>query len=302
MTSSEFLGATTETWQAIGSMATAGAFLIATSAVAVAFQQLRHAKKAATAQLALDRDTAARQLEQNRLASREQIQQASDAAAQQLENDRRMMNQQLEHAERTALDQSRPYMMVTIEMSQTAFHMLDLVIHNVGAGPAHDVRITANPPLRRARETPGHEIAQARIFQAPIPMIPPGYRMTSFFDSAIDREEARDELPQTHEFTISYNDGRGHDWTETVIVDLSIYDQLLFAETFNVHHVAKALRGIEKHLSKSILTKGPLEVVTEPRADRQARIAEANAEQRRRHEDMVRRVNEARDRPTMDED
>lgn len=286
---SEFLGLTADEWQAIGSIATAGAFLVAAVAVLVAFLQLRHTRLAAKAQLQQDREAAAEQLRQGRQAATEQLEQSRLAAAEQLAMDRRAMEQQREQALEAALDQSRPYVLMSLEMSSVSSTFLDLVVENVGAGPAFDVEISVDPPFQRAKEA-GPDIASARLFREPVPMLPPRYRLRTFFDSGAERYTARAELPETHAVTIKYNDGRGNSWREQSVLDTTIHHGLMFTTEYGVHHAAKALREIRDLLKQSKTMQSPLAVTVEDRSEHVERVRAEYEERRRQHEELVARV------------
>ncbi|MER6936675.1 hypothetical protein ABTX24_21545 [Nocardioides sp. NPDC127514] len=282
----ELLGFTADEWQAVGSMATAGAFVIAALAVLVAFLQFRHTREAAELQLQQDRQTAAEQLRQSREAAEQQLEQSRKAAAEQLAMDRRAMEQQREQALESALDQSRPYVLLTVEMSTISSSLLDLVVENVGAGPAFDVKIAVDPPLRRAKEEAGHELANARLFREPVPMLPPRYRLRTFFDSGIDRHSAEADLPDTHDVTIEYNDGRGNSWQERSVLDMTILEGLLFTNEYGVHHAAEALREIRDLLKRSKTMQSPVAVTVEGRDDYLDRIRAEREERERQHEEL----------------
>jgi hypothetical protein len=168
--------------------------------------------------------------------------------------------------------------------------MLDLVLANVGAGPAYDVKIDVDPPLKRATETPGHELANARSFRKPLQMLPPHYRMRTWFESGPDRTRNGTDLPDIHEVTIAYHDGRGNQWTERSVLDMTALDGLLFTDVLGVHHAAKSLREIAKTLKRIQARGGPLEVTVEDRETYIARHQAAHTEGVRRYEDIVRRL------------
>lgn len=163
---------------------------------------------------------------------------------------------QLRQAKSTRLDQSRPYVVVSFEIGRTMLGNIDIVVRNVGAGPAHNVRITADPPLKRADRT-GHArepIANARLFNEPFPLMPPGYELRTFFDYIPKRQN--EDLPKRYTFTASYDDGHGHDWTEPNVADLALLDDLLYHEVYSAHHVAERLGEIRDLLKRSPLMRG----------------------------------------------
>jgi hypothetical protein len=259
----------------------------------LANSQITESRTAATQQLELAQRALTEQLDQARRAQElatEQLEQSRAAANSQLEQDRLAAEQQADQARQAAIDQSRPYVLLTAEISSVSTSMLDLVLSNVGAGPAYDVKIDVDPPLRRATETPGYELANARIFRKPMEMLPPHYRMRMWFESGPDRTRNGIDLPDSHEVTITYHDGHGNRWTERSVLDMTVLDGLLFTDVFGVHHVAKSLREIEKTLRHLQALGGPLQVTVE---DRERHIARQKAEYReqvRQHEEIARRL------------
>ena len=195
---------------------------------------------------------------------------------------------QLKISRDARLDQTRPYVMVTLEQGLTWFQFIDLVVVNVGAGPARDVTITVDPPLASSFDGEDRSpISETRYFTEAIPLMPPNYRMRTFFDDYTRRYSA--DLPSRFTFTLSYNDGHGNTFNETVVQDLGIMNDLEFTQVYGIHDAAKALREIEKHLKKSPLAKGrPLEVTTEDRQTRDERLAAAREQRRKRMEEWAR--------------
>jgi hypothetical protein len=200
---------------------------------------------------------------------------------------------QLRQSHQARLDQARPYVMLTAERTPSHFSLMDLHLQNVGAGPAHDVRIDVNPPLRRAQEVKEAPLESVRVLTRPIAMLPPGFSLNWYFDSGVDRAEA--DLPKSHEVRIWYHDGHGNRWDERHTLELDVFDDLLFSETLGVHHVAKSLREVEKSLKQqNEHLKNPIAVTTEPRegyeakqrAQHEARLAQiaARREEEKRHQ------------------
>lgn len=187
---------------------------------------------------------------------------------------------QLRHSNRVRLDQSRPYVLVTLDQSPITFASIDFHIQNAGAGPAYNVRTVVDPRLQRADEVEDMPVAGAAFFNETIPMMAPGYDLRSHFDTMVARHGSG--IPNKYTFTVTYDDGHGHDWTESTVQDLDLLNDMLFAEQYGVHHVAKALREIKQTLERSkLLKKGELDAIVETRGEREARAAEYWAEQER---------------------
>lgn len=189
----------------------------------------------------------------------------------------RARREHAEQAEAARVDQARPYVLLTIDTGQTSLHMLDVVLSNVGAGPARDVRITVTPPLQRAK-TRRYPLSEARVFTEPIEMLPPGFTQRMWFDSAIERQEADPPLPGRHQVNITYHDGHGRHWDEDSVLDVELMNGVLVNEPYGLHHAADALRDISKVLKNSKTLKGGFEVVVEDRDARSERIAQQQAD------------------------
>jgi hypothetical protein len=186
---------------------------------------------------------------------------------------------QLSHNREARLDQSRPYVLASFDRDPTMFGMVDLVIRNIGAGPAHNVTITTAPALKRAKLTQGApELAESRIFNEQTPLMPPGYELRMFFD--LIRERQGTGLPEAYAFTISYEDGHGHSWTEMSVADFGMLNDLLFTEPLGVHHLAYAMRELRDMMKNSPLLKGQVDATTETREKRSARHRAERDEQR----------------------
>ena len=199
---------------------------------------------------------------------------------------------QFKEGKTARLDQSRPYVVVTVAQGRTMFGLVDLVIRNVGAGPARNVTIKPDPPLERAQPTQNVSapLANVRYFNEPIPLMPRGYEVITFFDRISERCEAEPPLPERYTFTVSYDDGHGNSWIEDNVVDLGLMHDLLFSQIYSEHHVAQALRDIRDQLKKSPLLQGQVDATIETLVDREARESE---ERTQRHE-MLRELRERR--------
>lgn len=187
---------------------------------------------------------------------------------------------QLRQSRDAQRDQARPYVMLTVEPSHVSFGFLELKLQNVGRGPAYEVSIEADPPFVRAEEFSQGSVAAAaddrhvkrlsatRMFREPIEMLPPGFAMTTFFDSMVERCEVEDQLAKRHTVVISYRDRAEQDrwrlrspatYVEKHVIDLDLYHDMQYLEVYGIHHAAKALREMKamwketnKHLHNPI--------------------------------------------------
>lgn len=195
--------------------------------------------------------------------------------------------EQLSEARKAQAEQERPYVIVSIDRSEAGSQLMDLVIQNIGKTPAHNLRLSFDPVPIRAKETPGLELANTRLFNEPLPLLPPGRVIRTFFDSAIDRKDS--ELHSEYNVQVTYENTSGERWKEDSVLDLDVLKGAMFVETYNMHHLAKAVREMGKNLSKaSILQRrgyAQTDTTVEARTARDQRVHAEQNEARRAHDE-----------------
>lgn len=190
---------------------------------------------------------------------------------------------QYKSGERARRDQTRPFVVVSIQPSEADESFMNLVIENAGTTPAYDVRVNITPPLEVTRQYELEEqyrVVNARILNEPIPMLPPHHMMRMFLDSGIERAE-HPELEYRFDARVRYTDGRDGSWDEICKLDLGIRTGMTYLTIYGLHHAAKALREIEKSLKTMSRTAGKVDATIETRGERDARQAEAQADRER---------------------
>lgn len=90
--------------------------------------------------------------------------------------------------------------------------------------------------------------------------MPPRRKIVVSFDSAPKRKRAG--LPLRYDVTVTLKDSRGNKHTEQYIADMAHMFSLSYTEEQTVHHVARALQGIQQLLTRSTGSKGRLQVDT----------------------------------------
>lgn len=201
-----------------------------------------------------------------------------------------------EHADaarQATLEASRPYVIVTIEPSRASQQLFDLVVKNIGVRPAMDVTVAIDPPPVRARETPGHEIAKAKMLNEPIAMIAPGQEMRAFYDSHIERKD-KEGLPTSHRVSLMYRDSSRTEYAESSVLDLEAMKGTMFTSVQTVHDIGQTLQQIRRTFDgASVLGRsGSLQVEAsiETRDEQQRRLNEERAERLERHRELLEKV------------
>ncbi|MCK4403958.1 MAG: hypothetical protein KAW02_02595 [candidate division Zixibacteria bacterium] len=123
-------------------------------------------------------------------------------------------------------------------------HWIYLVVRNVGKSVAKNVKLEFQPSLKN---TEGEEINDIPLIKEGTASIPPGYKIRTFFDSAISYFNKR-ELPLTYKVKVSYSGGLRADMRSTEqIMDLYAFKGLSFLDEKGVHELVKEVEKLVKY-------------------------------------------------------
>ena len=183
-------------------------------------------------------------------------------------------------------ERSRAYVVVFAELSAVSPEIVDVVIANMGATGAHEVRVSASPALDRVPDSGGEEM-EAVALPPVIPFLAPGQRWATLWDSS--RARYGGHWP-VHTVEVTYRDAFGAKQSNVSVLDWKVFDPRIYTDVYGVHHAAKALRGIEKTLGRWSKQDRVVKVATYDGTLRDQQRA-ANARRSRRwHEDLVGQV------------
>jgi hypothetical protein len=147
---------------------------------------------------------------------------------------------QFSEARRTREEQAQPYVAIYMEPTEADPHAVDLIIKNFGATAAKDVHVTIDPP---PEQLAGGEITDVKV-PSLIRTLVPGQEWTTFWDTAIARNNAED-VPKRHTATISFTDLRGRKLGPyTFDLDWDAIIERGWIVTYGMHELARAVRDI----------------------------------------------------------
>jgi len=125
---------------------------------------------------------------------------------------------QVSEASKLRHEQSRPYVVVSIDIEQRFLFVL--AVENVGTTAAHNVDLTFDKPLRSRLK----EIEDVGMLQKPIPILPPRRRMRATWESSLDVFQDEYPHPLTYEATATYSDREGRKYgPEKYTLDFRTY-------------------------------------------------------------------------------
>jgi hypothetical protein len=150
---------------------------------------------------------------------------------------------QVREARRLREEQSRPFVIVDIQPSETTKHILNIVIENVGKTLAKNVRLTFAPKLQTTMS--GYDIANTALIKDGIATMPPGRRWEYLFDASNARFGST--LPMRYDVTVHYDDhDEKHQRPLRYLIDLTPLFGMHFIQEKGQHDIAKSLEEISK--------------------------------------------------------
>lgn len=127
--------------------------------------------------------------------------------------------QQVAEASKLRREQTRPFVVVSIDVEQRSLFML--TVENVGSTPAFDVVIEFDKPVRSSIK----EIEDVRMFKEPIPMLPPNRRFRATWESSLDVFGDDYPHPLSYRATVTYTDHHGRKYgPDPYVLDFRMYE------------------------------------------------------------------------------
>jgi hypothetical protein len=159
---------------------------------------------------------------------------------------------QLRESHRTGRAQTRPYVVVYLELSRVSRVLVELVIENLGTTSATNVRIAFNPGLRSTLDQgDSNRLEEWTALKDGIAHLAPRQRLTTLLDSLISRYGADGSLPRKYDVSISYSDGVTNErYQESAILDVGVFFGSHYVTELGTHDVAKGIEEIGKTLNR----------------------------------------------------
>jgi hypothetical protein len=148
----------------------------------------------------------------------------------------------VKETERMRAAQTDPHVAVRIEPSDVWINLVMLVIENVGAGPAYDVKLSVTPDFTTANKQPLSELG---MFKYGLPYMAPGQRVSHFLTSVTEDMPELEKADGRYRFTITarYRTAGGAQQESDYPID---FMQLIGLSTIG----EPPLRDINKQLEK----------------------------------------------------
>lgn len=117
--------------------------------------------------------------------------------------------------------QTQPNVVAFARLNAKGWQFLDLVVANYGLTPAYHIKLKFEPLTVAPRDPGGH--ATELYLPDEIAVLAPGQEWRTMWDSAIPREDKRDELGSRFEGSVEFQDHDGNKFENRAILDWNTF-------------------------------------------------------------------------------
>lgn len=141
--------------------------------------------------------------------------------------------------------QYRPYVIVYAELSKTANTVIQIIVENIGATPARDIKFTFSPELQSTLKPSGPTpVPPWSALENGVKFLAPGQKIVHLFDSLIQRYSSA--LPHEYEVSITYHSKEKErliSHNEKYDINFGDWYGSNFQTVYTLHDVAESLRA-----------------------------------------------------------
>jgi hypothetical protein len=187
---------------------------------------------------------------------------------------------QLREAKELREEQTRPF--VVIDLDSARPKSFDLVVKNIGATMARDVKFKFDPPPESTIQEAS--LDRLKMFRDGISTLPPRKEIRTLFDTGPARHDAG--LPDVYEVTVTYQGQAGTKrYEEKIDLDFGLYWNRMYMTVRDVHDLHRELETIRKEVQKWTASfGGGILRVTPDDVEKRVKEIERDLEDRRREE------------------
>lgn len=144
--------------------------------------------------------------------------------------------------------QTEPKLSIHLEPRQDWINLIDLVIQNIGGGPAYNLKFEITPDFEYSKDEFLSGLGYMRGFK----YLAPDQRLQFFLTSMIEDFKKKVETPLT--IKVTYENGVGVKFADTFTLDFSEFVGIMQLGNPPLQKIAQSLEKVESHIDK--LTRG----------------------------------------------
>lgn len=145
-------------------------------------------------------------------------------------------------------EQAQPYVVALMEVVPERPGEVDFVIRNYGTTGAHDIQVSATPPLMRTIGSQGGEANPLKHPEA-MPFLAPGQEWRTLWDYGPHRFDA--SMNERYKVVVKFKDSKGKAMPEaTSLLDWAPLEHHTMRDPKTIRHLVKEVENLNKSVAK----------------------------------------------------
>ena len=165
--------------------------------------------------------------------------------------------------------QTEPKVSVTIQPREEWINLIDMVIQNIGLGPAYNIKFEINPDFEYMK---GKFLSELGFMKNGLKYLAPNQKLQFFLTSMIENFE--EKTKKSFEIKVTYQNSIGKTYKDVYMIDFSqliglsqLGEPPLYKIAKNVEEIKKDIHHLSTGLIKVIETKQLLEQSKQPKKE-----------------------------------
>jgi hypothetical protein len=166
--------------------------------------------------------------------------------------------------------QTEPVVSVMIEQAEQWINLIDMVIRNIGLGPAYNLKFRVDPDFKY--EDTNKNLSDLGFIRNGVQYLAPNQEIRFFLTSLVQNYKEKIEHP--FQITVSYESFTGKHFERTYPIDFSMWDELLFNERNNLFKISQNLKELRDDIHYIASGQNKIKIISYTKQDEENEIQE----------------------------
>lgn len=172
---------------------------------------------------------------------------------------RRMLNE----TKRMRESQTEPHVFINVQPMERAKSILNMVIQNIGHGPAYDLKFKMEPDILLGTD---YRLSETNLMKQGFKYLAPNQKLECIVAYAIAEAKKKEKIP--HEVTVIYRDRSKKTFQETFVLDFTEYFGIRYSADDPYKGIIEKLDTIHRDIDSVSRSSGSkLWVVTQTKQE-----------------------------------
>jgi len=158
--------------------------------------------------------------------------------------------------------QTEPVISIFIVQSEQWINLIDLVVRNIGLGPAYNLEFSVEPDFVYEK---GRKLSEINFIKNGIQYLPPHQEIRFFLTSLVEDYQTKKETP--FKISVIYENYSKKKYKQEYPIDFSIWDGLFFIGKNSLVKISDSLENIKKDLHNLTTGFNKMEIISYAKED-----------------------------------